>query len=365
VIQTNFMPPFYVTHDGSCGQFDDSAAVSADQVARIDAWTKSDRKEGTQVSIVRPQIPGITDGDEYVTPMIVPRAQGTTGDEYRCYSLGTRRGEDGFITAFDIRPSNERLVYQVMAFLVEPDRTTSDGRSNAAVMQALDDGDPDRPGWPCVSLAGAGVEVEAIAAVWANGTGPVNYPPNVGVLHRKTAQVVVQVYYSLVDPRVVGMSDATTVRFRYASTVNRRAFFVVQDPFVDTLANAQPDVLPPGRMETTYTWKKTAGQLGIPVTAGVSLLALMPHMHARGVREQMTLAAAGTGRCAAEIRQWSSSWQRFYFYAGTPPVMTADTQIQFACTYDTANAAAPVLPGGGTNNEMCSAIFILAQPPGQ
>jgi hypothetical protein len=363
VIKVKYMPPYLVTHDGSCGQFDDSAAVSADQLARIDEWAKSDQKEGTRVTITRPAIPGISDGDEYVTPAIVPRAQGTSSEEYRCYPLGTRRSADGFITAFDIRPGNAALVYHVMALLVDPDRTTRDGRSNAVVMQALDDADPDRPGWPCQGLAGEGVEVEAIPGIWAPGTGPVSYPANAGVLHRKNVQVVLQVFYSVADPRLVGMSESTTVRFRYASSVARRAFFVVQDPFVDTLARAQPDFLPPGMMETTYTWKKPAGELGIP--PGVSLLGLLPHMHAFGRREQMTLGPAGAGRCAAEIQQWNSLWQRFYFYAGTPPVITADTQIQFACTYDTVGVATPVLPGGGPGNEMCSAILMLALPAGQ
>jgi hypothetical protein len=103
-------------------------------------------------------------------------------------------------------------------------------------------------------------------------------------------------------------------------------------------------------METTYTWKKPASELGIP--AGVSLLGLMPHMHSFGRREQMTLGPAGAGRCAAEIQQWNQLWQRFYFYAGTPPVIAADTQIQFSCTYDTVGAAAPVLPGGGPAHEI-------------
>jgi hypothetical protein len=359
VTKIGYMPPYQLTHDGSCGQFDDSATLNGDQLARLEDWSKGDLKEGTPVAITRPPIPGITDGDAYLTPTIVPRGQGTVSEEYRCYPLGSKRSDDGFITAFDIRPGNEGIVYHAMAMLVDPDRKTRDGRSNAQVMQALDDRDLDRPGWPCLGLAGEGVEVEAIPAIWAPGTGPVTYPAGAGVQHRKAVQVVVQVYYNVADPHVAGMSDATTVRFRYASSVARRAFFVVQDPFLDTLAKAQPDLLPPKMMATTYTWKKTAGELGIP--AGVSLLGLMPHMHSRGVREQMTLGAMG---CAAEIKQWNPGWQRFYFYKAPPPV-TADTQVQLACTYNTMGDDAPVRPGWGTGDEMCSAIFMLALPAGQ
>jgi hypothetical protein len=367
VVKVNYMPPFYITHDGSCGQFQDGDALTADQIARIDAWAGGDRKEGTPVTISKPIIPGITDGDAYSTPMIIPRAQGgalAMADEYRCFPVASKRDADAFITAYDVRPGNDGLVHHVIAMLVDPARKTRDGRTNAEVMKALDDADPDRPGWPCFSLAGDAVEVDAIPVIWAPGQGPVTYPGKVGVPHKKSHQLVIQVHYNLTDPKLAGMSDSTTIHFRYAPTVERRAFFVVRDPFLDTLSRTPPDTLPAGMPEAKYTWKKSAADLGIPAVAGVSLLGVMPHMHQRGLHNQLTITSGGGPSCAAEIKVWSFGWQKFYFYKGTPPVISPGSQFQMDCAYTTANDTMPVLPGWGTGNEMCTAIFMLALPPG-
>ena len=35
------------------------------------------------------------------------------------------------------------------------------------------------------------------------------------------------------------------------------------------------------------------------------------------------------------------------------------------CEYDTSRDTQPVLPGWGTRNEMCTAIMMVALPPGQ
>jgi hypothetical protein len=361
VTKISYMPPYQLTHDGSCGQFEDGDALSPEQIAKIERWTLGDRAEGTKVDLPLPMVPGITDGDAYSSPMIAPRAQGTSSamnDEYRCFPLGSKRETDAFITAYDVRPGNELLVHHAILMLVDPNKKTRDGRLNADVMKALDDKDPDRPGWQCFGLAGDGVEVEGIPGVWAPGQGPVTYPGKIGVQHRKGVQVVMQIHYNI-DPRFAGMSDSTTVHFRYADKVERRGVFVVQDPFLDSLRNPSPDTLPAGKKETTYTWTRTGAQLGVPPLAGINLVGLMPHMHGRGLHEQLTLGTA----CAAQVKTWNFGWQKFYFYKSPPP-MAADTPVQLACSYSTENDMMPVLPGWGTGNEMCTAIWMLALPPG-
>jgi hypothetical protein len=245
----------------------------------------------------------------------------------------------------------------VTVFLVDPARKTGDGRSNAQVMKALDDGDP-AAGWPCTAQAGEGVEVDAIAAVWAPGTGPVSFPGNSGVRQPRADQLVIQVHYNVADPRLAGMTDSTTVRLRTAGAVAKRAAFVVQDPFLDTLARPQPDVLPPGQAETTTRWTRTAAALGIP--AGATLLGVMPRMHARGVRQEL---AVGTPlRCAARVEQWSSGWQRLYLYRAPVTLMGGDAQIQMSCTYNTMSDTDPVLPGLALDGELCTAVLMIALP---
>ena len=89
----------------------------------------------------------------------------------------------------------------------------------------------------------------------------------------------------------------------------------------------------------------------------------MPHMHTRGVRKQMTITGAdGVPRCTAKVDRWDFNWQKFYFYKGARPQLTADSKVQLTCEYNTTMDQAPVFPGWGTRNEMCIAILMLALP---
>jgi hypothetical protein len=87
---------------------------------------------------------------------------------------------------------------------------------------------------------------------------------------------------------------------------------------------------------------------------------VMPHMHQRGVRQQMTIGTT----CAAQLKQWNFSWQRIYFYKGTPPALGADTPVSMTCTYNTMTDTMPVPPGFASASETCSAVLLVALPPG-
>jgi hypothetical protein len=209
------------------------------------------------------------------------------------------------------------------------------------------------------------VEVDSVPAIWAPGQGTVVYPNGLGVRQRTTDQLVIQIHYNLFDEKVRGQSDSTTMRVRYADKVDRRAIFVLKDAFIETVARGMPESLPPGLASAPYSWKSSGAQLGVPPGAGLELVGVMPHMHTRGVRKQMTLTGSdGIARCVAKVDRWDFNWQKFYFYKGTLPRIASDTQLQLTCEYNTVEDRMPVYPGWGTRNEMCIAILMLALPPG-
>jgi hypothetical protein len=299
----------------------------------------------------------------------MPVAQGgvlAESDEYRCFALDSNLDRDAFITAYEVLPGTPALVHHVVAFLVDPDKVTRKGQSNAAVMAALDAEDGDRIGWPCFGMAGKDVEVESVPIIWAPGLGPVTYPGGMGVLHRARHKLVIQMHYNLADARVRGMSDSTTVRFKHAPTVERQALFLVEDGLLGTLDKDQPDMLPPGRKSVSYTWGETLAQAGLEGVPYVDLVGVMPHMHQRGVRKQMTIQSGGeTKACAAKVDRWDFHWQKFYFYkGGALPRLTPESRLEVTCEYDTSLDQMPVMPGWGTRNEMCTAILMFALPPG-
>jgi hypothetical protein len=313
---------------------------------------------------------------DYKTPSLAPVAAGGTlaeFDEYRCFPIESSLAKDQFITGYDVLPGNPKIVHHLVAFIVDPDKKPAKGggKTNAEIMQALDATDPDRIGWPCFGLAGEGVEVDSIPVVWAPGQGPVSYPGKMGVRQKTTDKLVVQLHYNLADSTLKGMTDSTTLRFRYADSVERRGVFVLFDGFIQTLyrkdaqGNPAPDFLPPGNLSFKYSWKNTAAQMGLgQIPFAVDLVGVMPHMHQRGRAKEMSIITPeGASTCAAKVDRWDFNWQKFYFYR-TPPKVTAATQFQLTCDYDTSKETKAVMPGWGTRNEMCIAILMFALPPG-
>jgi hypothetical protein len=371
VTSAGYMPPYLVTHDGNCGNFDDGETLSAAQIATIKEWAEADKKEGTPRTITPPAIPHIDGGKEFKTPMLAPRPQGgelAKFDEYRCFPVATNLESDTYITGYEVLPGNASIVHHVVGFLIDPAKMTASGKTNAEVMKALDENDPkdpDRVGWPCFGLAGEGVEIDAVPTVWAPGQGPINYPQGIGVPMKKTHQLVIQLHYNLADPKLQGMTDSTTVRYRFADKVDRKGVFILKDGFLDTLRSPTPATLAPGQKSVKYSWQKSVGELGLsPLLPYVDLVAVMPHMHERGHKKQIDiLDGNGGSSCAAKVEDWRFAWQKFYFYKA-PPRLTSKHEFKLTCDYDTSADTAPVLPGWGTRNEMCIAILMFALPAG-
>jgi hypothetical protein len=359
------MPPYFMVHDDSCGSFEDAATLTAAEKQTIAAWVEGTQAEGTKVALTLPTKPALEGALDIETPTFAPVPQGGTlaeFDDYRCFLLDPPNPSNAFLTGYDVVPGDPSIVHHVLVFAVDPAAMGSGGRTNAAIMQELDAASPDRLGWPCFGAAGDGVDISGVPVTWAPGQGVVNYPNGMGFPVSTTDKLVVQVHYNLVDPSSVGKTDSTTVRLRFASSVNRGLAFLLPDPFLDSLDSATPESLPSGQANTKYTWMRTGAGLGLGNLPYVDLVAVMPHMHERGVRQTMMMGTAGNMTCASRIENWDFHWQEFYFYR-TAPRITTDTQLEVTCEYDTSRDRDPVFPGWGTRNEMCLNVLMVALPP--
>jgi copper type II ascorbate-dependent monooxygenase-like protein len=368
MVKEGRMPPFLVTHDGSCGTFDDADALTPTERDTLISWAEGATREGTRVTLARPARRGLGAATDYRTPVITPVAQGgvfAQFDEYRCFLVEPALDKDVFIAGYDILPGTPALVHHVAVSVVDPARPGADGRTNGELMAELDQRDPDRPGWPCTEFAGTGVAINSLPTMWAPGQQPVLLPAGVGIPVKKTDKLVVQVHFNLADPRVVGQSDSTTVRLRYVDAVQRRAVAVLHDPFVDSLRHPPLQALPPGDPAAKFSWKSTFGDMGLAAVPTADLIAVMPHMHQRGVRYEMHIGSPGEDKaCVTRVERWDFHWQRLYFLGGPPVRISPASEVDLTCQYDTSADTKPVLPGWGTRNEMCSAIMLVALPPG-
>jgi len=358
------MPPYFMVHDGSCGGFEDAAALTSDEKATIAAWVNGGRAEGTPVTLPLPSRPALADAVDVATPLFSPVAQGgalAENDEYRCFLLDPPNTTSAFLTGYDVTPGEPSIIHHVIAFVVDPQAQGDGGMTNADIIKSLDGASPDRLGWPCFGGAGDGLKVASVPVTWAPGQGVVNYPDGMGVPISATAKLVVQVHYNLVDPASVGKTDSTTIHLHFAPTVSRQLAFLLPDPFLDSLGNPTPDTLPPGQADARYTWTKTGKQIGLNGITSADLVGVMPHMHGRGLRQTMVLNG---NSCASHLEGWDFHWQKFYFY-DTRPKISQDTQFQVTCEYDTSADTVAVSPGWGTGNEMCLNILMIALPATQ
>src|SRR4029453_14773029 len=106
-VANGLMPPYLVTHDGSCGQFEAGDTLSPDQTAKIPPWGGGDRREGTKVALTVPQQPHIETGTDYKTPTLMPVAEGgklAEFDEYRFFPMTNELGKALVITGFEGTP---------------------------------------------------------------------------------------------------------------------------------------------------------------------------------------------------------------------------------------------------------------------
>jgi hypothetical protein len=365
--RARMMPPYLVTHDGTCGDFEDSAALDQAQIDLIQRWATGTMAEGTRVTLAAPTVRQLEGATDYKTPNVLPVAQGdalSQFDDYRCFMMDTTLTQDRFITGYDVLPGRSEIVHHVIAIVVDPARTTRSGKTNAETIQALDASDPDRVGWPCFGGAGEGVEDEGSPVVWAPGQGAVAFPDGMGMKQRPSDRLVIQVHYNLAAPQTRGLMDSTTVRLRYAESVEQEVVFLLPDGFLESVfTKPQPDTLPPGKASVSYTWTQSINAMAPEMIPPLELVGVMPHMHERGRQSELRFIGPGSRNdCLARVENWNFHWQKFYFYEGTRPRLAGDTKIQLTCTYDTSRDVEPTLPGWGTRNEMCLTAMIVALP---
>lgn len=358
------MPPWGATSDGSCQSFADDLSLSDEEITAIDRWVKDGAIEGKKRALTPREVPSLADALVFETPEFLPQAMGgalAEHDEYRCFLLDSGVTEPAFITAYDVQPGAPAIVHHSILMLVDPDGPADDPSlgTNLEAMQALDAESPDRAGWPCFSGAGEGVAVNASPVVWAPGQGVVEFPGQSGVPVTPRDKVVVQIHYNLADTEPT--PDQTRIRLRTVPEVENLGLFVLSDPFLDSIFEQTPEMLAPGQASAKYQWQRSVEQLGLAELPSVTLRGVMPHMHELGQKYRMTLTDAGKQTCGVDVQSWDFHWQRMYFY-DKPIALDADSSIGVTCDFDTRSKTEPVLPGWGTQNEMCLATLYVTVP---
>jgi mono/diheme cytochrome c family protein len=367
-VENRVMPPFLVTDDGTCNSWQHSPVLSQEQIDTIVAWVDEGTPEGTpRDDLELPDEDLLPNTTAITTPEFVPEPEGgplLEHDEYRCFLIDPALEADAFMTGYEVDPGNDALVHHVLAMTVDPNRLVDGGLTNMQVMQAHDEASPDRPGWPCLNLAGDGVAVEGSAVSWAPGQGAVRLPSNSGFRVAAGHLIVVQIHYNMYDASLIGQSDSTTVELQLVDEVEREGLFDAVDGLIPTLYEDEPHVIPAGETEHVYSWRLPADwYIGWQGSDELELWGFLPHMHTYGTSLTARLFDENGQEigCVGEVPRWDFHWQIYYFME-QPIVLRPGYEIEITCTYDTTSAPVDLLPGWGTFNEMCLMGLYLVAP---
>ncbi|MGB1015777.1 MAG: hypothetical protein ACPG4T_16690, partial [Nannocystaceae bacterium] len=365
------MPPFLVDNSGTCETFEHARWLSDDEVATIEAWVDADMPEGTLVGEApSPPPPNDLVGEEIVTvstPAYTPTPKGTSDalyDDYRCFAVEIGNTETKFLQGFEIEPGNAEIVHHVVGFKVDPNRKVIGDITNAGIMELLD-GKDDEPGWECFGAAGENVLLEGVPITWAPGVTAINYPEGTGIRFEPGEILVVQMHYYLANS---GGEDATGLRLSLADSVDREGYLGIYDEFLfDGLSGGSAE-LEPGKESVVYAWDAALSSF-VGDAGGaeeVEVLGILPHMHRRGQRMQVSYQTESSGEdadCGAYIANWDFDWQQLFFY-NEPPVLKPSDRIAVTCEWNTEGAANAIEPGFGSDNEMCLiGVYVAPKKP--
>jgi mono/diheme cytochrome c family protein len=368
-VRNRVMPPWLVTDDGSCNEWQHSRTLAQDQIDTILAWVEDGMPEGQPRDDLQiPEPPRLTGATPIRTPEFIPEPQGgmqAEYDEYRCFMIEPQLERDMFITGYEVVPGNPAIVHHLLAMVIDPDLEVAPGKTNRDFLTAYDDESPDRLGWPCFGIAGEEVVTESLPVGWAPGQGVVEFPADSGTLLARGDVIVVQIHYNMHAPGVLGQSDSTTINLRLEPEVSREVLFELPDGLLHTTLDGDPHALEPGSSEERFTFTIPADRYRTWLGSDrVELLGVFPHMHNYGVGMQArVLDAEGQERgCVVDVFRWEYQWQLYYFYE-RPIVLSKGDTVEVTCVYDTSRVSEPIWPGWGTNNEMCLlGMYVVAAP---
>ncbi|MCS7014650.1 MAG: redoxin family protein [Gemmatales bacterium] len=279
-------------------------------------------------------------------------------DLFRCFILRHHLTEDKFIKAFEVRPSNRRVVHHTLNMIIPKglaDKLEQEERAKPKHPEGYDTG----PGYTVAMGFGRGVAPRSGFGGWAPGLLPHYLPRGVAYYLPKDSDILLQVHY-------------------------HRTGKVERDRLQIALYFAKPDepiqhrlqtLVLPGRFLFIPAGAKhfeVKGQVWLEQEA--TILSVLAHMHLLGKDIRVTYTVPnGEPKTLLYIEPWDYNWQETYFFK-EPLRLPAGTKLEVIAHYDNSadnpnNPNQPprvVLFGEQTTDEMCF-VFLgaISDQPGR
>jgi hypothetical protein len=394
VVQAGLMPPWPPGVRSPAYVGEGMRTLSRRERATLVAWAKAGGKtDGPARKPLPPKTTTPRDGERVVEVRMptayTPSAQPGTTDDYRCFVLDPKLGEDVSVTSARIDPGASKVVHHVILFRVPPTQ-----RDDAARLDAADRG----PGWTCfggTGLAGASQSLNDAdwIAAWAPGGEGGRLPDGTGVPLEARSQVVMQVHYNLLNgkapdrssavltvaPKSAGLEDVHTMLLpapvELACAAGEAGRLCNRNAALAELARkygVEAAFMPPGLLylcgrSATDVRPSAVSTCDRRIREPTTILVAAGHMHLLGSSIRLELNP-GTPRSQVllDIPRWDFHWQGAYTLA-EPVHAEAGDVLRVTCRYDVKRRhhgghGVPKTPryilwGEGTTDEMCLGLL--------
>lgn len=273
-------------------------------------------------------------------------------DVFRCFVLPTGQSDDKYITAFEVKPGNPRVVHHTLNFW---DLSGSGKELQTEAQKAAKSDDQDHgPGYSTAMGIGfrriptssrAGVPPVGAIGGWAPGQMATQLPAGAGYFLPAGADIIIQTHYHRtgkpeVDRLKVGLYFAKKPVEKVWQSLNVQGMFPLQS-------------IPAGATQHRQSGSRT-------LTSDAVIHSVMPHMHLLGKSVKVTMTPPGGDPITlVNIPEWDYSWQETYWFQ-SPITAKAGTKITIEALYDnsSSNPNNPSHPpvtayhGEQTTNEM-------------
>ncbi len=341
-VATRKMPPWFA--DPEVGHFRNSMLLNPDEIATLSAWADSGAAEGDPATAPPPvrSDDGWRIGEpDYVVTMPSAFSVPANGKvEYQYILIPSGFTEDKWIQAIEARPGNRAVNHHIIAFVRPPG---SDGLASA------------KPGEPFTINDIPEKERNVLGRMeWLHGTAPGAVPEILpdgqGKFVPAGSDFVLQIHYTTNGTAATDRSKVGMI-FAKSPPAERVMTIPAQTTRFEIPAGAQSHPV----------------DFSLTLQGPARLLAVIPHMHARGKSMTVRLKQPGTEETENLLKvQWDFNWQLSYELQDPIP-LTQGSTIQATAVFDnsTNNPFNPdpsknVKWGEQTWDEMAMAILNVA-----
>ena len=118
-VASGIMPPDPPDRSGACAELAPSPRrLAPEAVDTLVAWDRAGAPEGAPGRVVTPLDPPRLEGARVLRPAASYTPSTEAEDDYRCFLLDPELEEDAFVTAFEARPGDRRIVHHAILFAV-------------------------------------------------------------------------------------------------------------------------------------------------------------------------------------------------------------------------------------------------------